>query len=96
MLADVSTPNGQTLPQGPNSPSGECSINRNTFGVVCQEHLQYALTQFSFKQIYCPNSINSDHCTFLILYSILLSTLNETQVFHNESLPGNEWLMYFS
>lgn len=25
MLADVSTPNGQPVPQGPNSPSGECS-----------------------------------------------------------------------
>lgn len=24
MLADVSTPNGQTAPQGPNSPGGEC------------------------------------------------------------------------
>lgn len=25
MLVDVSTPNGQPVPQGPNSPSGECS-----------------------------------------------------------------------
>lgn len=25
MLADVSTPNGKPVPQGPNSPSGECS-----------------------------------------------------------------------
>ena len=31
MLADMSTPNGQTVPQGPNSPSGECSIKRYTF-----------------------------------------------------------------
>lgn len=32
MLADMSTPNGQAVPQGPNSPNGECSININTCG----------------------------------------------------------------
>lgn len=30
MLADMSAPNGETVPQGPNSPSGESSINRYT------------------------------------------------------------------
>lgn len=26
MSVDMSAPNGQTVPQGPNSPSGECSV----------------------------------------------------------------------
>ena len=29
VLVDMSTPNGETDHQGPHSPSGECSINRN-------------------------------------------------------------------
>lgn len=37
MLVDMSTPNGETVPQGPNSPSGECFIDR------------YTLICFSFK-----------------------------------------------
>lgn len=31
MLADISAPNGETVPQGPNSPGGECSVIRYTF-----------------------------------------------------------------
>ncbi len=47
MLADMSTPNGQTVPQGPNSPSGECLINRCTL-LQSAEQLQYAHTHTQF------------------------------------------------
>lgn len=57
MLADMSTPNGQTVPQGPNSPSGKCSINRYTFLQSAKNHCMHTHS-FSFNQIHCSKSMN--------------------------------------
>lgn len=45
ILADMSTPNGQTVPRGANSPDGECSINRNILMWSAKWRFTMSLTQ---------------------------------------------------
>lgn len=82
MLADMSTPNGQTVPQGPNSPSGECSINRYTLLQSAKNNCGMHTHCFSFKQIYCSNSLHQ-----VILIISFFSVLMERNCFTVQAFP---------
>lgn len=55
MLVDMSTPNGQAVPQGPNSPSGECSLDAH---VCTLPKAKYRF--FFFLQIHTYTQIHKE------------------------------------